>query len=595
MFSDKIADKLLKLDSSKNLIRESARDEVDKLIRSAQDGDKSALEAIASMVPQGANLESVLDLNTFQIGLTDKYIELTQGDSVRSAAKKKKKSKLREVEERILQFCVKPRVSSSVIGLFPARPFNILAVMENLKHKGMLLLASNHWVTNVENRDFVPTMTIIAEKKGAQFESKTAEMWAYSDVESKKRLLARAKIKAADQYASEPWDFLPNWVKKSVAYVHENPATAIAEKKTAEEYCANCGHGKGSHKREDDQYKCDVGTCMCEHYKKPKKEATGEADQDYDHEFFDKIVEQLDSAGFPGAEHREFDKYQGVYLKVPGVDKFWIKEVFYSGKKSPGSRPHGDFTYEEGTETEHVLFTPEKSDPDEDIEIEVTGHGGDVDASQLIEYAKHVKGGKESSKKIGYARKDYIQFAELVRFLPDTITKDALIDGLVNLFKGDNPNFDSGRFKEAIEKKKAETGEVKKDVPMEITQIQDIETGEKMTDPKLITEGISAGLDYIVSFKREGKEVKALLSSLDKSELKVAIDGKAPMLSEYSEQLHKLSDALQFALKDFKNIERDMGTEYFIVVAKLSASREHLQLAIESFELAMSGSSVGKR
>ena len=50
---------------------------------------------------------------------------------------------------------------------------------------------------------------------------------------------------------------------------------------------------------------------------------TGEADQDYDHETFDRIVELLDQAGYPGARHREFDKYQGVYLFVPNVDRFW--------------------------------------------------------------------------------------------------------------------------------------------------------------------------------------------------------------------------------------------------------------------------------
>lgn len=50
---------------------------------------------------------------------------------------------------------------------------------------------------------------------------------------------------------------------------------------------------------------------------------TGEADQDYDHATFDSIVDQLAKAGYPGARHREFDKYQGVYLVVPGVDKFW--------------------------------------------------------------------------------------------------------------------------------------------------------------------------------------------------------------------------------------------------------------------------------
>jgi hypothetical protein len=50
---------------------------------------------------------------------------------------------------------------------------------------------------------------------------------------------------------------------------------------------------------------------------------TGEPDQDYDHEPWDEIVRQLEAAGIHGAYHREFDKYQGVYLNVPHVGKFW--------------------------------------------------------------------------------------------------------------------------------------------------------------------------------------------------------------------------------------------------------------------------------
>jgi hypothetical protein len=50
---------------------------------------------------------------------------------------------------------------------------------------------------------------------------------------------------------------------------------------------------------------------------------TGEADQDYDHEFYDEIVRQLEQSGISGAIHQEFDNYQGVYLRIPGIDTFW--------------------------------------------------------------------------------------------------------------------------------------------------------------------------------------------------------------------------------------------------------------------------------
>jgi hypothetical protein len=424
MLSDKVSEKLLKLDSSKEIIRETAVDEVDKIICAAKEGDQSALRVIASLLPEGVDIEQVFSGDSFRDDLAKTYAEANHFFNEKDAAKKKKKSKLMEVEERILHFCTKPRVSSSVIGLFPARPFNILAIMENLRHKGMLILASNKWVTNIENRDFVPTMVMTAEKKAGQFESKTAEMWAYSDMESKKRLLARAKIKSADKYASEEWDFLPNWIKKSIAYVHENPAVSIAEKK--------------------------------------------------------KTADNEDGAS-------DYEK------------ALWKRE------------------------------------------FEESEYSKDLEKSKLEEHEAGLNA-------------------------PVTDGSD--------------------------EKKEAETGEVKKDVPFEITHIQDIDTGEKITDPKLIAEGMVTGMDYIVSFKREGKTEQALLSSLDKS--KLAVDSRDPMsiYELYKEQLDKLSDTLQFALKDFEGLERDMGPEYFITVAKLSTSYEHLQRAVDAFESAVSDSSV---
>lgn len=57
---------------------------------------------------------------------------------------------------------------------------------------------------------------------------------------------------------------------------------------------------------------------------------TGEPDQDYDHGPWDAIVRELENNGIHGATHREFDKYQGVYLNVPNVGKFWVNdEILY--------------------------------------------------------------------------------------------------------------------------------------------------------------------------------------------------------------------------------------------------------------------------
>lgn len=68
--------------------------------------------------------------------------------------------------------------------------------------------------------------------------------------------------------------------------------------------------------------------------------AAGEPDQDYDHEVFDAIVKALEAKGYK-AIHREFDKYQGVYLDVSKggkpLDKFWIADSYVRGtpKKNP--------------------------------------------------------------------------------------------------------------------------------------------------------------------------------------------------------------------------------------------------------------------
>lgn len=184
---------------------------------------------------------------------------------------------------------------------------------------------------------------------------------------------------------------------------------------------------------------------------------TGEADQDYDTEFFDEIVKQLAAAGYRGASHREFDKYQGVYLKVPGVDTFWIKDFFTRGEISDRykakpyrtailTNPQGEevsssqgdyfqlpkdyvfkgftlklvkqngesvtkknpklselpdlmdvmhtFVYKPGTSTEHTVFYPEH---DNNVEIEVVKDGdGKVQAAGLIRYCKTHKLKKEA-------------------------------------------------------------------------------------------------------------------------------------------------------------------------------------------------------
>lgn len=597
---DKIGNKLLKLDSSKELIHEAAKEEVEQLIRSAMAGDQVALEAITSLLPEGAQFEpTTVGSDALRDELTDRYIETSQVADGRDAAKKKKKkSKLREVEERILHFCTKPRVSSDVINIFPARPFNVLAIMENLRHKGMLILAANHWVTNVENRDFVPTMVMTADKKAGQFESKTAEMWSYSDVESKKRLLARAKIKSADKYASEPWDFLPNWIKKSIAYVHENPATAIAGKKQADESkddikldyvnydpnakepfsvsysrpkkdekkettCPKCGGMKGTHEK---------GCQEVHEYKTSgKKKAVGPMPKD---KVGDKIT-ALDGAGRP----YEVTVIHEPFLQSDLSGEFYMMEV-EDEHGTEGPAFYQDEEVEEPYWLVDFFEPPEESDKEgnkkealpkkvtrnyevytfDELSPEAQGKAiGDQIAFEL-EVTPYEEMSESMKKAVDKAEKmqtpwftgeyvwDYCkdEIIENIKLNEYEFTKDGKIFGSQ---EGDVKS-----------DKEAETGEVKKEMPMEITHIQDLDTGEKITDPKLISEGMSAGMDYIVSFKREGKDERALLSSLDKSKLKTADEGDE---DNYKGDLLKAFVDLKKAIENMEEIIYRVPNEIF--------------------------------
>lgn len=101
-----------------------------------------------------------------------------------------------------------------------------------------------------------------------------------------------------------------------------------------------------------------------------KKTSTGEPDQEYDHAFYDAICNELRKQGF-NCYHKEFDKYQGVYIRVEGIDTFWGKEFF---------------TSKDGGEV--GFFTPEKS-PEKEIGIVVKDGG--ADATELIDYCNEIR------------------------------------------------------------------------------------------------------------------------------------------------------------------------------------------------------------
>jgi hypothetical protein len=106
---------------------------------------------------------------------------------------------------------------------------------------------------------------------------------------------------------------------------------------------------------------------------------TGEPDQDYDHGPWDAIVRELDYQGVKGVTHREFDKYQGTYLRVPYVGKFWL----------------GEDSFDNGQEF-WFRFSPENVDTDGDVPVlSTSGALADegewvADVDELAEYCKRI-------------------------------------------------------------------------------------------------------------------------------------------------------------------------------------------------------------
>lgn len=112
---------------------------------------------------------------------------------------------------------------------------------------------------------------------------------------------------------------------------------------------------------------------------------TGEPDQDYNKDFYNAVCKKLKKAGFE-CSHREFDKYQGVYIQVknPNV-KIWTTDEYVTGVKSKPTTPHEySFTFEKGTETYHYVLQPEDGP-----ELEVTyKEDGSANVSELTKYLR---------------------------------------------------------------------------------------------------------------------------------------------------------------------------------------------------------------
>jgi len=113
-------------------------------------------------------------------------------------------------------------------------------------------------------------------------------------------------------------------------------------------------------------------------------EGTGEPDQDYEFAPFDAIVKELVRKGYR-AFHKEFDKYQGVYIEVSKggklVERFW----------EAGQHEYGD-TIEQFFRPElNETFGPNGISPNVGVRLEKIGEG--TYKADIFELIHHLKRG----------------------------------------------------------------------------------------------------------------------------------------------------------------------------------------------------------
>jgi len=69
--------------------------------------------------------------------------------------------------------------------------------------------------------------------------------------------------------------------------------------------------------------------------------------------------------------------------------------------------------------------------------------------SKAREVVKMIENDYAGMKEQSFTQKHFIAMADMIKELPDPISKQDLVDRLVSTFKSDNPRFDTNRFKKA--------------------------------------------------------------------------------------------------------------------------------------------------
>lgn len=69
--------------------------------------------------------------------------------------------------------------------------------------------------------------------------------------------------------------------------------------------------------------------------------------------------------------------------------------------------------------------------------------------SKAREVVKMIENEYAGMKEQSFTQRHFVAMANIIKELPDPISKQELVDRLVSMFKMDNPKFDTNRFKKA--------------------------------------------------------------------------------------------------------------------------------------------------
>ena len=69
--------------------------------------------------------------------------------------------------------------------------------------------------------------------------------------------------------------------------------------------------------------------------------------------------------------------------------------------------------------------------------------------SKARDVVKMIENEYAGMKEQAFTQRHFVAMANMIKELPDPISKQELVDRLISMFKADNPRFDTNRFKKA--------------------------------------------------------------------------------------------------------------------------------------------------